>query len=138
MRPSPFFVNASCLAVTALLAACGGGGGSAANPPTVSTAISTLKAPADFSFATFKHKTLTSASLLQAVGGFSATTASQTYVKAWYQDAAGQRQQVLFMTLAGLQALGVAGAPLQIPGDITALKFEIYEAGVFKSGEVTL
>ena len=118
--------------------ACGGGGAaSTANPAAASTAIASLKAPAGFSFATSRPRIVVSQQALLAVGGFSATQPSRTYVSLWYFDASQQRQSVAFMSLSALQSLDAAGGlKLQMPLNSSPLQVEIYDDTAAKTGSL--
>ena len=137
---APLILAGAPWLLAALLCACGGGGGGGGSTPTSpSTAVNATKAPTGFGFSTFSAKTLTSTSLVQAVGGFTTTNSTKAYVKLWYLDAASQRQQVMFMSLAALRALDTSGGlPVQVPGGIAALQCEIYDAQSSMVGEVKL
>lgn len=139
MQPSSLPRNMLML-VAGILSACGGGGGGgsdAGKPVPVNTSIMDATAAPSFNFSTFKTSPLRASALLQAAGGFTVTDASKTYIKVWYLDTSGQRQQLMFMTLAALQAKeSTGGIEVKFPGDMTVLKFEIYDATTNKSGEV--
>lgn len=127
------------LVVALALSACGGGGGGASGTAApVARAISGLAVPANFSFQTFKSQTLTASQALQAVGGFAAANTAQAYVKAWYLDAAGARQQLVFISLASLSALGSGGMVVRVPANISSLSVEIYDTAASKSGVLAL
>lgn len=137
---SVWILSGTSLLLTALLTACGGGGGggSTAIAPAANTAISAMSAPANFSFATLKAQSLSAASVLQAVGGFTSADVTKTYVKVWYLDASGNRQQLAFLSLAAFQTLGASGVSFQVPGDIRSLAVEIYDANATKTGGITI
>lgn len=134
----PFLISRSLLMLLAgFLSACGGGGGDASKPAPVNTAIRAASAAQNFNFSTFKSSTLKSSALLQATGGFTVIDASKTYINVWYPDPSGQRQQVMFVTLAALQAKEPTGGfEVKLPADMTLLRFEINDAITTKSGEV--
>ena len=142
MKPT-HISRSSLIFIATLLSACGGGGGgggagpSAANSVPVNTTIKAATAAQNFSFSTFKTKALKSSALLAAATGFAVKNPSKTYIKSWYVDVSNQRQQVMFVTLAALQARESAGGiEIQLPGDVTVLKFEIYDSSSNQSGEV--
>ena len=137
MKPTPI-LRSSLIVLAALLSACGGGGGGdAGKEVAVNTAMKAATAPQNFSFSTFKTTALKSSALLAAATGFTVKNPSKTYIKSWYVDASNQRQQVMFVTLAALQTRESAGGvEIKLPGDVTVLKFEIYDASSNKFGEV--
>ena len=138
MKSSPI-LRSSLTVLAALLSACGGGGGGGdAGPPVaVNTSIKAATAPQNFSFSTFKTTALKSSALLAAATGFTVKNPSKTYIKSWYVDASNQRQQVMFVTLAALQTReSTGGVEIKLPGNVTVLQFEIYDASSNKSGEV--
>ena len=123
--------------LTLVLSACGGGGGGAPTS-TGGVAISAMVAPANFNFETMKTQQLTASTALQAVGGFTTADANRAYVKVWYVDASSNRQQLVFMSLASLQALGSSGLGVQVPANVTSLGVEIYDANTTKTGAIAL
>lgn len=123
------------LLLACLVAGCGGAGSESASTNT-NSAISALSAPANFDFATFGTHAVTANGLLNAVGGFTTADAAKAYVKVWYVNSSGQRNQLAFMSLAALQGLGSGGISVQAPADIRSLSFEIYDARTNKTGEV--
>jgi len=135
---STWILSGASVLLTTLLAACGGGGGSTAPAPAANTAISAMSAPANFSFATIKAQSISAASVLQAVGGFTAVDPTKAYVKVWYLDTSSHRQQLAFLSLGAFQALGASGVSVQVPGDIKSLAVEIYDANAIKTGTITL
>lgn len=115
------------------LTGCGGGGGGAASAsagPVVSTALSATTVPKSLkqisAFApVFK---LRASQLLSDPSRFKNPQLS--YVTVWYEDASGNRQQLLFMRLAALQALEASGGvSLTLPAHVKRLFFEIYDSG---------
>jgi len=137
-------INRSVLAsilLTLVLASCGGGGGSSAPESVLPAAarIADTTAPAQFDFSTFEYFVgVTSRVLVSKVPNFAITDAATTYVTVWYVDAAGERQQMLSSTLQALQALDASGGlQIPVPADVTALTFNLYNAGQ-TSDEVTL
>jgi hypothetical protein len=133
-------VAAAAALLATALAGCGGGssGGSGGSPATVKdTSIRLAVAPAGFGFANFKSVTRSGQQLLDGVGGFNVTDPRRTYVSLWYVDAAGARQQLAFMSLAGVQALSAAGGlTVTVPSAVTRVNYEIYDAAASRIGEV--
>ncbi len=116
------------------LAACGGGGGagSGSSAPTavVNTALSATTVPKSLkqisAFAPVIK--LRASQLLSDPSRFKNPKLS--YVTVWYEDASGNRQQLLFMRLSALQALEAAGGvSLTVPAHVKRLFFEIYDSG---------
>ncbi len=122
----------------ALMQGCGGGGGggsTASQVAVASTALADTQVPAAARFTTFRNFNLSADRMLLAVGGFTGSGASPVYVSAWYVDANGTRQTVMFTKLATLQATP-AGIGVQVGANVQAIQFDIYDASSSKSGEV--
>jgi len=120
-----------------LMQGCGGGGGgtTTAQAASASTALSDTPAPATAKFTNFRTVNLAADQMLAAAGGFTGSGASPVYVTAWYVDANGARQTVLFTKLATLRATP-AGISVQVTADVRAIQFDIYDASSSKFGEV--
>jgi len=127
-------VAATLLAAT--FAGCGGGGGDTPTVAAKDTSIAQASAPANFGFANVRPVTRTGRQLLDAVGGFPVTDVRRTWVSLWYVDAAGARRQLAFMSLAALQSLDAAGGvTVSVPGGVTGIGYEIYDATTSRTGE---
>ena len=126
------------LLASLVLSACGGGEGSAP-APAANTSVGLIAAPSGFDFANFHPLTRTSAQLITGVGGFTVSNAQRTYVSLYYLDGSGQHQQLAFLSLSGAQALDAAGGvTVMVPGGISSVHYDIYDASQTRSGEATL
>ena len=132
--PQPY--ASGCLLLALALTACGGGGGggggsaSASAGPVVSTALSATTVPKSLkqigAFAPVIK--LRASQLLSDPSRFK--NPKLTYVTVWYEDASGNRQQLLFMRLAALQALEASGGvSLTLPAHVKRLFFQVYDDG---------
>lgn len=135
-------------ALLSLLAACGGGGTEASSteaaPAAVPESAKALaqSAPAagfDLSVASFRTvRVAQSTALVADLARFA--NPARAYVSLWYTDAAGERHELAFMTLAALRALDVQGGlSLEVPVNVGSVSFEVYDkrgAATVLSGEL--
>lgn len=123
------------------LAACGGGGGqaAAADPP---KSFATLVAPAGFAPATASLKSVRVSADALTVGGPMpagyADPAVYTWVALYYVDGSGVARTLAVLSWNALARMGSTGLRLELPSEVAALGFDVYNANGAKSGSVTI
>ncbi len=122
------------------LVACGGGSGGDPKVAPQATKLDKIVPQENFNFASFRAPIgLLSTRLIAnpTTSGF--TDAARTYVSIWYIDNDANRQQLAFMTMKAFQTLDASGGiRLRVPGNVSALAYEIYDHDSAVSGGVPL
>jgi hypothetical protein len=126
-----------------VLGACGGGGGSGGETspaPTQARSLASMTPPAGFDFASVRTtRRLLSTELTNMASAGQFPDPVQSYVSIWYLDNQAERQQLAFISLKSLQALGAQGGiQLKVPVGISTLSFELYDKTSSLTGELRL
>lgn len=131
--------TAALFALSAALVACGGGGGSSTSTAGMAS-LKNVSIPAGFDLgsASMKSRTIDAQALLAAASmpaGY-ADENVYTWVNLNYTDPTGQSRTLALIRWSALARAGAAGIRVEVPTDVDAILFDVYNANGNTSGKI--